>query len=105
MKPLELSTIRIDTQDYTVTYTTNPIINTDHRECFGQICLNNKQITIKADRPPFAQYQTLLHELVHGIIHERGIEYGTSSEETAVDEIACGILGLVRDNPGLFDIS
>ena len=105
MMACELSLIRVDVQDYMVSYADEPLINQNHQECFGQCDINNKLITVKSNRPCFAQYHTLMHEIMHAIIHERGVTYGETTEETFIDEIAAGLVGLVRDNPDLFNIT
>mgnify|MGYP000936580580 CR=1 FL=1 len=44
------------------------------------------------------QLQTLLHEILHGIIYDRAIEFDKMDEETIVDHLAKGIYQVLKDN-------
>jgi hypothetical protein len=45
-----------------------------------------------------AQYQTLLHEIIHGILTTMGHDV----DENTVDGMAYGWMQVIRDNPNLF---
>lgn len=48
---------------------------------------------------------SLLHEIIHGIIHHANLEIDESSEEKIVDTVAKGIYQVLQDNGHeLFDI-
>ena len=46
------------------------------------------------------EVQTLMHEIVHGILFERGLDE-QSADEKLVDGLASGIINLIRSNPKL----
>jgi hypothetical protein len=92
--------IRIGSFDYLVEYTEHPI-TLDGKECYGKIDYNFHTITINNKIADVQKNEkTFLHELVHGIIHERNIV--VRQEETVVEEIARGLHQVIRDNPGIF---
>ena len=97
--------VRIGSIDYTVNKTTE-IILVDHKECFGSIDYNKKLILINSELQDIqGQEETLLHEIVHGIVYERNFSYEKNDDETITDELARGLHQLIRDNPKLFEIS
>jgi hypothetical protein len=44
---------------------------------------------------------TLLHEVLHALLHTQGREYGGDIEEMYVRAIASGLIGVFQDNPEL----
>lgn len=94
--------IRIGSMDYTVIFTDEVLI-IKGRECLGSIDYLLHEIKIKNDAQDRQGYeQTLLHEIVHGIIRERNFDLNSDDEELKVDEIASGLHQLIKDNPDLF---
>lgn len=58
-------------------------------------------IEIRKDQSPVELRDTVLHELLHSILHSQGREYGGEVEEVYVRAIATGLIGVFRDNPRL----
>lgn len=58
-------------------------------------------IEISTDQEPQELKDTVIHELLHAILHTQGREYGGEAEEVYVRALATGLLGLLTDNPKL----
>ena len=46
--------------------------------------------------------QTFLHELVHAIVNDHGIEFNCSNDESITEELAKGLHQVIIDNPDIF---
>lgn len=92
--------VRIGYMDYDVIQTENNLC-LDGRECLGIIHYEDAKIELNINRNIQKQHQAFLHEVVHGIVRDRGIEWGENNE-LYTDEIAKGIYCLIRDNPEIF---
>jgi len=91
--------ITIGCYDYTINRVKEPII-VDGAKCRGKIDYQKHEIHI-ADDDYFSEQskeQTLWHEIVHGIINYRNVNYGKADEETFVDELATGLYLLCKSN-------
>ena len=91
--------ITIGCYDYTINLTKEPII-VNNSKCHGKIDYHAHEISI-ADDDCYSEQskeQTLWHEIVHGIIRYRNIDYGKVDEETFVDELATGLYLLCKSN-------
>ena len=77
---------------------TDDIIIVDNRVCSGSITYDKLEIKLTKDRPIQKKYQTLLHEIVHGIIREYDLDLKKHDEETVVDTLAIGIYQVLMDN-------
>jgi len=64
---------------------------------FGQCHFDDTKITYKPGQSLENLRDTLLHEIIHGISNE--MKDGVNEKQTAT--LACGILCVLRDNPGL----
>lgn len=92
--------IRIGSIDYNVELTEETLV-CDGVEVKGWIDYDNSLIKInKSIQSIQSLEQTFLHEVVHGIVHDRGLVFD-EKEEKIVDEIAKGIHQLIRDNKNL----
>lgn len=58
-------------------------------------------IEISKDQEPQELRDTVLHEILHAILHTQGREYGGELEEVYVRALATGLLGVFQDNPEL----
>lgn len=69
----------------------------------GQVNHNQAIIEISTNRSNGNMKQVLMHEVIHGILYNRNIEKNIAPEylETVVDELAKGVIQVVRDNPAL----
>lgn len=66
---------------------------------YGHIDFDNKKISIdKTLRDHQGHLQTLLHEIIHGIIDDRDIDFIQMDEEKIVDQLAKGLFQVLRDN-------
>lgn len=92
---MTIPTIRIGGVDYDVIE--DPVL-TDVRLC-GQIRWLRCQIAIAPSVHPQAKLQILLHEIVHGLLHNAGID---EQPENTVEAIAHGMMQVLRDNPELY---
>lgn len=91
-------TIRIDSIFYRVEKEDKLIA--DGKEAFGTINYKKKIIKLNTDISEEQEIkQTLWHEIIHGIIHERNFDFEKTPEETIVDELSKGIYQVLLDNP------
>lgn len=93
---MTIQAIRIGGVDYDVI--DDPVL-TDVQLC-GQIRWLRCQIAVAPGVHPQARVQILLHEIVHGILHNAGID---EQPENTVDAIAHGLIQVLRDNPKLYE--
>lgn len=84
-----------------------PVINgnTGRELVAGQISYQEGIIEISTNRSIDNLKQTLLHEVVHGILKTRGVENLIPEDvrENVVEGFATGLLQVIRDNPRLMD--
>ena len=88
--------VRIGSMVYDVIQSEEPLL-LDGRECSGKISYVAGKIYIRKPCEEFAEAsveQTLQHEILHGILEERGIEDMIQPEclEDFVDQLARGLL-------------
>lgn len=93
------NSVMIDTTRYDIETTDENII-VGGRECSGDISYWEGRIRVAASMGNTVKQQTLMHEIVHGIMHRRGLDdYRT--DEKLVDQLANGFINLIRANPEL----
>lgn len=94
--------VRIGSMDYKVERT-DDVILVDHKECYGNIDFNKKVIRIQSNvQDSQGEKETLLHEILHGIVYERNFSYDKNDDETITEELARGLHQVIRDNPNIF---
>ena len=101
MSVLDIKTIRIGGVDFEVR--SNPELSIAADAC-GRISVNLSRIEIEPSMSQQRQAQTMLHEVVHGIILTSKLNdvlKNNDDEERLVDGLAYGLLQVVRDNPDL----
>lgn len=92
--------VRIGSIDYKVELVDTPIV-LDYKQCNGMIDYTQSKIILDSNTLEQQQLElTLLHEIVHGMLHDRGLE--EQSNEPLVDAIAYALHQLIRDNYDLF---
>lgn len=92
--------IRIGGADYRVRTCTGPVI-VDGKQCYGSIEYASHEIIIDKTLGDHAhQICTLLHEVLHGIVHDRMIDF-KADEEDVIDALARGLYQVLADNPDL----
>lgn len=95
-------TIQIDSVTYDVEMSDNPLV-LDGQECLGTIDYNNGLISLNSEKVGYRVLpKVLMHEIMHGIVVERGITI-KGDEENIIDELAIGIINLIRQNPKLIN--
>ena len=67
----------------------------------GVFFSQKSRIELSKDQEPQELRDTLLHEILHAILHTQGREYGGEIEEIYVRALATGLLGVFQDNPEL----
>ncbi len=96
------SKVRIGSMNYNVLLTDKTILK-GNQQCYGRIDLEQHKIEIdKTLQDIQGQEKTFLHELIHGIIHERNLDLQNTDEESLTDELATGLHQIVLDNPDIF---
>lgn len=93
--------VRVDGLDYEVVRTDGPIIH-EGKTGYGLVDYAEKKIIIStAEGTEASWHHVLYHEVLHAVIRERSLEYGKTTEEAFVDELAKGWFNVVQDNPEL----
>ena len=96
--------ILIDAVNYQVMLTDETLI-VDGLECGAEVDYNAATIKFsnRADKiGSGAKAKVLMHEIVHAILHERGL-FEESENEELVEEFAKGFVNLIRQNPNLIE--
>jgi hypothetical protein len=88
--------IKIGSITYDITRTDKPLI-LNGSECTGIIHYDEASIELKQNRNEQNIEQTLWHEIIHGIVRERGLDWGENNE-LYTDELAKGLHALMTDN-------
>lgn len=100
-------TVRVGSVEYKVDATLEKM--RDLREgggqqnLWGQIDLTRLTICIDPTMAPARQINILLHELIHALAWEAGIDNKTFSDESAVEMLATLLGTMLRDNKELVD--
>ena len=94
----EKRTVRIGFKDYTVNLT--KALEDDNRNLLhGKIHYGSSQLHLNTDNEAQTQWQTLLHEAIHGILMEAGFNRDEHHDELWLDCVTSGICRFLRDNP------
>ena len=97
-----LNEVLIDATKYKIESTSEKII-VDGQQCSGSIDFNRAKIKLFDEIiGQGSECRILMHEICHGILFERGLK-NYYEDETLVDELASGIINLIRANPKLVD--
>ncbi len=97
----KIKTIRIGGVDFEVR--SNPELSIAADAC-GRISVNVSRIEVEPSMSQQHQAQTILHEIVHGIIRISRLGdalQNSDDEDRFVDGLAYGLLQVIRDNPEL----
>lgn len=95
--------VRIGGIEYEIKY--EPNLRVGNKVCYGVISYDNSTISLSSTDGTGHQYRsiTLLHEILHGIIHHACAEI--DEEEKVVEIVAMGLYQVLQDNGGrLFDL-
>jgi hypothetical protein len=91
--------IKIGPVRYSIHTTEDPVL-VDYRECQGSIDYRRGEIKIQLKGGCQDQYvQTLFHELVHGILYDRGLEelIPEDKQEYFVEQFSRGAMQVYAD--------
>lgn len=80
---------------------TSPKLNGD--ELLGLIDYDRQEIYISNEQHIETKLVTIIHELLHGIVHDRNLPVG-GNEEDIVDGLSRGIYQILVDNPRLVNM-
>ena len=95
-----LDKIRIGSVDYDIRQTDKNVV-VDCKACYGAIHYSDHVIELDSKLCDRQRMElTLLHEVFHGILHERAIR--VENEEELVEGLARGMHQILRDNPEMF---
>lgn len=92
-------TVRISGIEYTIGG-----FDTDvDRNLMGRLSYDVAQIYIRNDLPIDKKYETLLHEVMHAIYMNTGLQPG-DEEEKVVTALSSGIYQFLKDNKDVFRV-
>lgn len=96
-----IENVQIDAVIYRVEETDEALI-IDGRECGASVDYNLGLIRIRNDKAVGrgARAKFLMHEILHAVLHERGM-FEASENEELIDALAAGLVNLARENPRL----
>jgi hypothetical protein len=93
--------VRIGGVDYEVKYEER--LNDGSQLAYGHIDFDTMFIRLAPKlQTQQGEHITLLHEIMHGIVHDRGINFKEYDEETIVNQLAKGFYQMLKDNPDIF---
>lgn len=93
--------VKIGGINYDVVTTDKNLIIGNKANHTGVIHYDESLIELSSTLKGNAKEQTFLHEVLHGIAFDRGIDL-KEDEETIIDQFASGLLGFIKDNPDIF---
>lgn len=99
-----VESVMIDAVRYRVEQTKETIL-VDGCVCHGDVDYDQARIRLSCDGTVLGEgrrAQTLMHEIVHAVLFERGRE--ERENEELMDALASGIVKLVRQNPELVEL-
>lgn len=75
----------------------------NNQRAYAHIDYDNKIISIdKGLQDTQGHCQTLLHEILHGIVYDRELDFAKDGEETLIDQLSRGLYQFLKDNPNIF---
>lgn len=97
-----IKNVQIDSVNYRIEETDTPII-IDRHECGGGVFYNESLIKVGNFLKGDAKTKVLMHEIIHALLYERGMTEA-SADEILVEELAKGVLNLIRSNLNLIEL-
>ena len=73
----------------------------DMKDCLGQFVYAKGKIEVARGQLEYDEADTVLHEILHAILHLQGREEDPDTEERFVRALATGLLPVLRNNPAL----
>ena len=101
MKDLDIKkNIKIGYRTYSIEK--NDRVWNKQTESYGQFLSKEGIICMSSEEDSISQANTLLHEILHGIVYQWGLESELDDkEERVVNTLANGLTTVFRDNPWL----
>jgi len=93
---MKRKTIRIGAMDYTIEMVKD--LRDGNHELNGWIRYNDSKVMLDDEMEPQAEYITLWHEILHGLLTQAGM---ARQDEKIVEVLSHGIVMVMRDNPWL----
>ncbi|WMM24056.1 hypothetical protein RBU61_14145 [Tissierella sp. MB52-C2] len=92
----------ISGMEYKIKLEDKPLFCSNQR-AYAHINYESKEISIDEGlQDTQGHQQSLLHEVIHGIVYDRELDFQNDGEETIVDQISKGLYQVIKDNPELF---
>lgn len=100
-----ITSIKIGEFNYQITEVEKPGQPDETRELHAYVLYSQCQIQLRQDANPDMKAVALLHEILHAIIRQTGLEFEGDdyTEEKFVIAISHGLLALLRHNPELLN--
>lgn len=99
-----INKVLVDAVSYDISHT-DEVILVENQACRADVDFNTAQIRLNNEGAGKGrEIQTLMHEIVHAMLYERGLDDKFVQNEMLVDEMSCGIINLIRANPKLIDL-
>ncbi|MBR3746339.1 MAG: hypothetical protein IKP64_10315 [Selenomonadaceae bacterium] len=98
-----LKNVLVDAVNYKIE-PTDEILIVDGQEAGAEVNYNLGVIKIRNEKVigSGVRAKILMHEVMHAILHERGL-FEASADEQLVDALAAGVTNLIRTNPALIE--
>lgn len=97
----KLKNVMVDSVKYSIAEVDEPIL-LNAVLCNGDVDYNLAHIRIARECGDSRELQVLMHEIMHALLYERGLEKH-KDDETLVDELSKGIINLIRENKDLIN--
>ena len=96
-----IKSVMVDSVNYEIEMTDETLL-VDNQKCGADVEFHKALIRISNEIGEGAKPRALMHEIFHALLHERGL-YEESDNEKLVDELAAGVINLIRANPALVE--
>lgn len=81
------------------TYQVQLVKRVDKDDSYGSCSTHSGIIKIREKQNSEEKANTIIHEVLHGIWHDKVIGLSDSTEEKIVTALSNGLISLMRDNP------
>lgn len=86
-----------------ISYTVEPFETDVDRNLMGRLAYDTAQIYVRKDLPIDKKYETLLHEVLHAVYMNAGLQQG-DDEEKIVTALSSGLYQFLKDNKDVWRI-
>lgn len=86
-----------------ISYTVEPFETDVDRNLMGRLAYDTAQIYVRKDLPVDKKYETLLHEVLHAVYMNAGLQQG-DDEEKIVTALSSGLYQFLKDNKDVWRI-